>query len=608
MQRMGVNIIRKQAHNSLVNNSTKHIWKLSMSANYEKLMGKMGDAKDIAGILKKNPALSKDKDFFFYVMDHGEFDQDSLSYFSDTIKDDKDVVFKIVSTWPHEDGFKHASARLRGDRDMAHAAIKGRAGNLKFISDELKNDQSFMFNLVASVYMGDSALKYLPESYCSNREFINVLLKHDYQSFALISKELQNDPDITWRAMFECGVWHAPTFCFKYAGPAVQTDKELFKKIIAQVKGFRGSKELLDELKEAHKLALANLKGADAGALAQVKIELKKLKKEVAEADSWNANKLNKQFTELISRLKSFSSNKKIMEAAIEVDIAQKSFYVKNIGQSLTLPDIGLQKDMVFWGAIMKATDGRVYEYLPEAVRSTPEFLLNNMSIGVSADAVPTALREDPQYLLHLVETLASSGRLSMVYRVKYLVDKKLMSDKNFIESFAMYEASILDDASVAIKKDKSIFKKALTKFPNCISYAHPSVLADEALLIESVKNGGYAFLDKLSMDQLSNQKLMLELIKASKKDNNLARNIMRSVGYELKKDKELAKACVAINGWAIESVDESIKYDKDILIAAFKSGAHVYKELDMEKLRSLFDITQIRNMAGTLFTHMKIS
>jgi len=578
-----------------------------MSANYEKLMGKMEDAKDIDGILKKNPALNKDKDFFFYVMDHGEFDQDSLSYFADTVKDDKDVVLKIVSTWPHEDGFKHASARLRGDKDMAHAAIQGRAGNFEYISDELKNDQKFMFNLVASVYMGDSALKYLPESYRSNREFVHALLKRDYQSFALISKELQNDPDIAWRAMFECNIWHAPTFCFKHAGPAVQTDKELFKKITAQVKGFRSSKELVDELKEVHKLALANLKGADAGALAQVKSELKKLKKEVAEADSWSANKLNKQFIELFSRLKSFSTNKKLMEATIEVDIAQKSFYVKNIGQSLSLPDISLQKDMAFWGAIMKTTDGRVYEYLPEAVRSTPDFLLNNMSSGVRADAVPTALREDPQYLLHLAETLGSSGRLSMVFQVKHLVNKKLLSDKNFIEAFALHDASILDDASVAIKKDKSIFKKALTKFPNCINYADPLVLADEALLIESVKNGGHAFIDKLSLDQLCNQKLMLELINASKKDDNLARNIMRAVGYELKKDKELAKACVAINGWAIENVDESIKYDKDILTAAFKSGAHVYKELDMEKVKSLFDITQIRKMAGPLFTHMKI-
>ena len=567
----------------------------------------MEDAKDIDGILKKNPALNKDKDFFFYVMDHGKFDQDSLSYFADSIKDDKDVIFKIVSTWPHEDGFKHASARLRGDKDMAHAAVQGRAGNLEYISDELKNDQKFTFNLVASVYMGDSALKYLPESYRSNREFVHVLLKRDYQSFALISKELQNDPEIAWRAMFECNIWYAPTFCFKHAGPAVQTDKELFKKITAQVKGFQSSKELVDELKEVHKLALANLKGADAGALAQVKSELKKLKKEVAEADSWSASKLNKQFIELLSRLKSFSNNKKIMEAAIEVDIAQKSFYVKNIGQSLTLPDISLQKDMTFWGAVMMATDGRVYEYLPEAVRSTPDFLLNNMSSGVRADSVPTALREDPKYLLHLAETLGSSGRLFLVFRVKHLVDKKLLSDKKFIESFAMHDASILNDASVAIKKDKSIFKKALTKFPNCIIYADPSVLADEALLIESVKNGGHAFIDKLTLDQLCNKKLMLELINVRKKDDILARNIMRAVGYELKKDKELAKACVAINGWAIENVDESIKYDKDILTAAFKSGAHVYKELDMEKLKSLFDITQIRKMAGPLFTHMKI-
>lgn len=154
----------------------------------------------------------------------------------------------------------------------------------------------------------------------------------------------------------------------------------------------------------------------------------------------------------------------------------------------------------------------------------------------------------------------------------------------------------------------KAIFKKALAKFPNCISCADPSVLADEALLIECVKNGGYGFIDKLSMDQLSSRKLMLELIKASNKNvDNLARNIMRAVGYQLKKDKELAQACVAVNGWAIENVDESIKYDKDILTAAFKSGAHVYKELDMEKLKSLFDITQIRKMAGPLFTHMKI-
>ena len=69
----------------------------------------------------------------------------------------------------------------------------------------------------------------------------------------------------------------------------------------------------------------------------------------------------------------------------------------------------------------------------------------------------------------------------------------------------------------------------------------------------------------------------------------------MRTVPLTLRSNKELVIPCLELNGWAIESVPEEIKYDKDVLKAAFKSGAAAYKELDLKKLRTLYTKPELK-------------
>jgi hypothetical protein len=77
----------------------------------------------------------------------------------------------------------------------------------------------------------------------------------------------------------------------------------------------------------------------------------------------------------------------------------------------------------------------------------------------------------------------------------------------------------------------------------------------------------------------------------------NIARDVLKSVPLTLRRNKQLVILCLELNGWSIESVPDEIKYDKDILVAAFKSGAAVYKDLDLKKLLTLYKPTELKTI-----------
>ncbi len=574
--------------------------------NYDSIIEQIESSKNVKNFLSKNTKLAGDKDFYIALSKKSLIDENTLGLFSEKVRGDKEVIAEVLNTWPHQDAYKHSTDKIKDDKNIAFDAIKARDTNIEFISDRLKEDRKFMLDVASSIYMHSKVLQYLPVKYRNDKEFLMILLKKDYQSFEFISDEMKNDSELVWGAMFDCNVWYAPVTCYLASGQKVKEDKEFFQKASAKLKEYRQSKELIASIKEAHKIAVANTKGASAGAVAEIKATLKNFKKEFAASDSWNASQSNKNFTNYLEKVKEFSKDKKIMELLVEADLTQKSYYAKNMGQSIKVMDEKLQKDKEFLSNLMIKTDGKVFEFLPEAIKKDKEFIMDNYSSNIKKEHLDKELSNDANFMLGLAKACAGS-RVFLMTRVKYIVGDKLLSDKSFIEKFVEYDGSILDSVSKDIKKDKKIVKKAIGSFRNALGYADKSVLADKELLKYSLSQGGDSFISDLSIGQLSDKSLLLELLSYAKKDNTtVARSIMRAIPYSLKKDKELVLACVSRSGWSIENADDSVKYDKDILTAAFKTGCHMYKELDLKKLRSLYEPKELKKIAGSMYEYVK--
>lgn len=574
--------------------------------NYDSIVSQIDSSKNVKNILTKNKKLLSDKNFYIALSKKKLIDENTLGLFDEKVRGDKEVITEVLNTWPHQDAYKHATDKIKDDKNIAFDAIKARDTNIEFISDRLKEDRKFMLDVASSIYMHSKVLQFLPKKYREDKEFLMILLKKDYQSFEFISDEMKNDSELVWGAMFDCNIWYAPVTCYLAAGQKVKEDKEFFQKASAKLKEYRQSKELIASIKESHKIAVANTKGASAGALAEIKATLKNFKKEFAASDSWTASQSNKNFTNYLEKVKEFSKDKKIMELLVEADLTQKSYYAKNMGQSIKVMDEKLQKDKEFLSNLMIKTEGKVFEFLPEVIKKDKEFIMDNYSSNIKKEHLDKELSNDANFMLGLAKSCAGS-RVFLMTRIKYIVGDKLLSDKSFIEKFVEYDGSILDSVSNDIKKDKKIVKKAIGSFRNALGYADKSVLADKELLKYSLSQGGDSFISDLSMGQLSDKSLLLELLSYAKKDNNtVARSIMRSIPYSLKKDKELVLACVSRSGWSIENADDSVKYDKDILTTAFKTGCHMYKELDLKKLRSLYEPKELKKIAGNMYEYVK--
>ncbi len=574
--------------------------------NYDSIIAQIDSSKNVKNILSKNKKLVGDKNFYIALSKKKLIDENTLGLFDEKVRGDKEVITEVLGTWPHQDAYKHATDKIKEDKNIAFEAIKARDTNIEFISDKLKEDRKFMLDVASSIYMHSKVLQFLPKKYRNDKEFLMILLKKDYQSFEYISEDLKNDQELVWSAMFDCNIWYAPVTCYLASGQKVKEDKDFFQKASAKLKEYRQSKELIASIKEAHKIAVANSKGASAGAVAEIKATLKNFRKEFAAADSWTASQSNKNFTNYLEKVKEFSKDKKIMEMLVEADLSQKTYYAKNIGQSIKVMDEKLQKDTEFLSKLMEKTEGKVFEFLPSEIKKDKNFIIANYSSNIKKEHLDKDLTQDAKFILELAKSCAGS-RLFLMSRIKYIVDDKLLSNKEFIEKFVEFDGGILDNVSNDIKKDKTIVKKAIGSFRNALAYADKSLLTDKELLKYSLSQGGDSFMSDLSMEQLADKDFLLDLLTYTKKDNtSLARSIMRSIPYSLKKDKELVLACVSRSGWSIENADDSVKYDKDILTVAFKTGCHMYKELDLKKLRSLYEPKELKKIAGSMYEYVK--
>ena len=164
---------------------------------------------------------------------------------SSELQDDRDVVLHCVRRCPA--AIEHASARLRGDKEIILAAATGEYDEaLKFASAELQDDWDFVLHLVKVPWRGD-AVKYASARLRGDKEIILAAIEEGFSMFALkyASSELQDDREF----VLEC-VQLAPngSHAIYHASDRLRGDKEIILSAESRCTALRyASAELQDD-------------------------------------------------------------------------------------------------------------------------------------------------------------------------------------------------------------------------------------------------------------------------------------------------------------------------------------------------------------------------
>ncbi len=518
---------------------------------------------------------------------------------------EKEQAYKLLNESDDGECFKDFSESLKKDAELARIAVDKKPGNIRHISKTLLDNREFMLDLIARTNFLENTgfLSMIPAHYRSDKDIVlGILSTWDSSSLKHASDELRNDPDVVWCAMFKNGILWSP-LAYEFAGKEILKDTDFLKKCVAELKSYRAShrQELIQSIKNWHKLALATEKGKDAGKIEEIKIKLKKLKKEMKEAsNSYYREKASKELADIISSISDLGDNASLLKLLVEVDYLQNDYECKTRGKSTSVISKKLLEDEKFASSIMKVTEGEVLEKLPEKYRNNINFVKENIGEKTKASSLHSSLRENKEFLLELTHSVR-------IFKFKEFPIEKLWTDKDFVLSVVKINGLYLENAVDHLKKDKEIVFAALESYPYSVIYADPEFHKDREYMRLAMSSENSAAAECLREPLLSDLQFLLESISKIKKKkqsglSNLTRSLMRTVPLTLRSNKELVIPCLELNGWAIESVPEEIKYDKDVLKAAFKSGAAAYKELDLKKLQTLYTKPELKEILKSDF------
>lgn len=195
--------------------------------------------------IKLYPEIFNDKEFIEQLMDFESERNGELSgalefeYASEQLRDDREYVLKIVGQYAGCYSFQYVSERLRGDREVALAAIGGLpygdCGDylgvktedyaIRFVSDELKNDRTFILEavklypyvlryvgmrfrrdieiLTAAVRKNPGVLDFVELKLRKRREIELAQVQHDGLYLGKVSETYAEDPEFAIAALSE---------------------------------------------------------------------------------------------------------------------------------------------------------------------------------------------------------------------------------------------------------------------------------------------------------------------------------------------------------------------------------------------------------------------
>jgi hypothetical protein len=129
---------------------------------------------------------------------------------SDQLKDDKDIVLKVVHRYG--DAIKHASERLRDDREVVLKAVQNHHNEflLQYVSERLRNDEEI---ILESINNSEYGIEHASEEIRDNKQIALIALKTKGYIFKSLSERLRNDKELALLAIKSDSkaYWHFPS-------------------------------------------------------------------------------------------------------------------------------------------------------------------------------------------------------------------------------------------------------------------------------------------------------------------------------------------------------------------------------------------------------------
>ena len=129
-----------------------------------------------------NEELKKDKSFAIKVIKE---DPEIIRYVPDELLDDEVFIFEAVKR--SGSTFKYASDRLKKNKNIIKEAVKKDSKILSFIDEDLRNDEEFFFELVK---VSGNVLKYSTKKILNSRRIVLESVKYFGSSIQFLDASL----------------------------------------------------------------------------------------------------------------------------------------------------------------------------------------------------------------------------------------------------------------------------------------------------------------------------------------------------------------------------------------------------------------------------------
>jgi hypothetical protein len=334
----------------------------------------------------------------------------NMRYLSHKLKANREFVLRAFAS-DDDDAFifRNCSAELRGDRQVVLAAISKNPRNFRYVSHELKNDPQVVIKAILQhVHSSAKAVQFfksLSPFMRSNREVVIAAVSKNGANFKYASDELKNDRGIVLTAIandeVDCGC------VYKMCPLAVKNDREI---VLAAVS--KHGKDLVyvsDEFRHDREVvlrAVANDESETGVALRCASIDLRGDREIVLAAVSKHGHSLQYASKEL-------KNDREIGLRAMANDRSNRQYYTflqcsKELRANREFALVGVTKC------------GRSLRFVSDELKNDREIVLtaianDDTQFGVAFDTCSLRLRQDPDFVLEALMLSVNTKCLAQI-------------------------------------------------------------------------------------------------------------------------------------------------------------------------------------------------
>ena len=504
--------------------------------------------------------------------EYGTFNSDTvLNLASTELQDDRDVVLHCVKR--HGYAIKHASARLRGDKEIILAAASkwNSATVLNLASAELQDDREVVLYCVKNC--GD-AIEHASARLRGDKEIILAATTEFWHSATVLnlaSTELQDDRDVVLHCVKRRGD------AVKHASARLRGDKEI---ILAAVKEWNSAKVLnlaSTELQDDREVVLECVKNGG-NAIEHASARLQDDREVVLECVKIRGDAIKHASARLrgdkeiiLAAAKKWNSAKVLNLASTELQDDREVVLhcVKIRGDAIQHASARLRGDKkIILAAIEKRNGDTVLNLASTELQDDREVVLECVkSRGEAIQHASARLRGDKEMILAVATGEWGTDNGNTVLN---LASTELQDDREVVLECVKSRGEAIKHASARLRGDKEMILAVATgewgtyNGNTVLNLASTELQDDREVVLHCVKSRGDAI--KHASPRLRGDK---EMILAAANNWFVTKIVLECASTELQDDRDVVLHCVKIRGDAIKHASARLRGDKEIILAA---------------------------------------